>query len=168
MKTIQRTKKGVLAAAVAALIFVMTFLIRFPLPMPGGGYIHMGDAILFLSAIFLGPGYCAAAAAIGSALADLAAGATLYILPTVLIKGLMGLLMSWNLTKKSPIHRCRYALACVLGVVLMIGGYFVFEFAVMGLSYAIMALPFNAIQGAANFVAAIFLLPVAERLSKQI
>jgi uncharacterized membrane protein len=168
MQTNQKTKKVVLAAAVAAILFVMTFLIRIPLPMPGGGYIHMGDAILFLSAIVLGPIHCAAAAAIGSALADVAAGATLYILPTIFIKGFMGLLMSWLLVKKRPIHPGRYAVVCVLGAAMMVGGYFAFELGAKGFSYAIVALPFNGIQGTANFVAAMLLRPMAERLAQQI
>ena len=61
------------SAMFAALILVATFIIKIPTPGTGG-YIHPGDAFVILSGVILGPLYGGAAAAIGSALADILGG----------------------------------------------------------------------------------------------
>jgi predicted membrane protein len=84
--------KLTLCAVMAALLFVLTFLIRIPI-LASGGYIHIGDTIIYLCGYILGGYLGAAIAGIGSALADLAAGAVIYILPTFVIKALMGFMV---------------------------------------------------------------------------
>ena len=70
-------KKLVFAALFAALSCAATMVIRIPTPI--GGYIHAGDAVVLLSAFLLGPWWGAAAAGLGSGLADLIAGYGLYV-----------------------------------------------------------------------------------------
>ena len=55
---------------------------------PYGGYIHFGDAIIYLTATLLPAPYAIAAAAIGGGLADLLT-APMWILPTIIIKMLI-------------------------------------------------------------------------------
>lgn len=64
----------VLTAALAAMACAATMVVR--IPTPTGGYVNLGDAVVLLGAYLLGPGWGAAAAGIGSALADLLGGAT--------------------------------------------------------------------------------------------
>mgnify|MGYP001774926226 FL=1 len=65
-------KKLVFAALFAALSCVATMVIK--IPTPTGGYIHAGDAVVLLSAFLLGPWWGAAAAGLGSCLADILSG----------------------------------------------------------------------------------------------
>ena len=59
-------RKLVLAALLAALTAVATMIIR--IPTPTQGYIHLGDGMVLICGILLGPGLGALAAGIGSIL----------------------------------------------------------------------------------------------------
>ena len=74
----------VLAALFSAAITVMTAYMLH-IPIPTGGYIHLGDALIYLAACLLPTPYAAAAAAVGAGLADLLT-APMWVLPTVIIK----------------------------------------------------------------------------------
>ena len=76
-----------LSGMMAALVFVATYFFKLPVSITQG-YIHLGDGFILLGASLLGWA-SVPAAAIGSALADLLGGYTLYILPTFVIKGLV-------------------------------------------------------------------------------
>ena len=82
-----KTGNLVRTAMFAALTCIATFIIKIPTPGTGG-YIHPGDALVILSGIFLGPLYGAAAAGIGSAMADILGGYFFYAPVTMLIKGI--------------------------------------------------------------------------------
>ena len=56
-------RKLVLAALLAALTAVATMIIR--IPTPTQGYIHLGDGMVLICGILLGPGLGALAAGIG-------------------------------------------------------------------------------------------------------
>lgn len=98
-------KKFVLTGLMTALVFVLTFTLKVPVPYTSG-YIHLGDSMIYLSVIVLGPIYGAFASGIGSMLADLLAGYAQYAIPTLIIKSLMALIMGLILkadTKKSTL-----------------------------------------------------------------
>ena len=81
-------KKLVFTSLFTALIIVCTAYVSIPLPLVG--YVHLGDAFIFLSTFILGPIYGAVAAGIGSALADLIVYPA-YALATLIVKALMSL-----------------------------------------------------------------------------
>ena len=87
--TDKKLQKLVIAAMFAAVITVATIVIQIPSPM--NGYVNMGDLFVLLSAWMLGPVYGTAAAAIGSALADIITSYAYYAPGTFVIKGLMAL-----------------------------------------------------------------------------
>ena len=74
----------VLTALFASAITVMTAYILH-IPIPTGGYIHLGDALIYLAACLLPAPY---AAAIGAGLADLLT-APMWVLPTLVIKAVL-------------------------------------------------------------------------------
>lgn len=77
----------VTAALFAAAITVMTaYLLHIPLPT--GGYIHLGDTLIYLAACLLPTPYAAVAAAVGAGLADLLT-APMWVVPTLIIKALI-------------------------------------------------------------------------------
>ena len=86
-KTTEREKTVKMAAAglFAAMIAVMTAYICHIPYGANGGYIHFGDALIYLAAVFLPRPYALAAAAIGGGAADLLT-APMWIPATVIIK----------------------------------------------------------------------------------
>ena len=87
-----QTKTGYLTitALFAALICLTTAYI-FHIPFgANGGYIHIGDALIYLAAALLPTPYAAIAAAIGGAMADLLC-APIWAIPTFIIKMLIAL-----------------------------------------------------------------------------
>ena len=80
------TKDLCLTALFTAIVFVMTFVPKIPIPL---GYAHLGDAAVLLAVVLLGRKQGAVAGAVGSALADLIGGFALWIVPTLLIKYIM-------------------------------------------------------------------------------
>ena len=118
----QKIRRLALGGVLSALVLLMTYLIKLPVPATGG-YVHPGDGVIFLAAILLGP-YAALIGAVGSALADLLGGYFVYILPTFLIKGAMGAVAGLMARRKTPL---RNALVFTLCEGIMVLGYFLFE-----------------------------------------
>lgn len=81
----------VYAGLFAAMTALFTAMLHIPV---GNGYIHCGDAVIYLAAAALPMPYAVGAAAIGGMTADLLSGYPMYALPTFLIKGLLALIFS--------------------------------------------------------------------------
>ena len=97
-----------ITALFAAAITVMTAYMLH-IPIPTGGYIHLGDALIYLAACLLPVPYAAAAAAIGAGLADLLT-APMWVLPTLVIKAIVVLFF----TSKGERLLCRRNLAAIV------------------------------------------------------
>jgi uncharacterized membrane protein len=158
------TKKLTMSAITAALIFVVTWSVRIPVPATAGGYVNFGDVIIYISAYLLGGPAAGAAAAVGSALADTAGGAAAYIPATFFIKGFMGLLAGLLTAKKK--NFLSYAIASTASGAMMIVGYGLYELILFGFPYAAAAFPFNLIQWAGSLMITLALFPVSKRLLK--
>ena len=98
----------VTTALFAAAITVMTAYMLH-IPIPTGGYIHLGDALIYLAACLLPAPYAAAAAAIGAGLADLLT-APMWVLPTLVIKAVLVLFF----TSKTERILCRRNCAAIV------------------------------------------------------
>ena len=79
-------------AVLAAIVFVMTFVPKIPIPF---GYAHLGDAIIFISVLFLPHKQAGLAASIGSALSDFIGGFPVWIIPTLIVKYVMVEVVFW-------------------------------------------------------------------------
>jgi len=175
-----RVKTLTMTALMAAVIFVLTFVIRVPVG-GGGGYINIGDAGVYVAASLLGGPAGMIAAAIGSALADLSAGAAIYILPTAIVKGLMGLVCG-ALMKRAGFKP--FLAASLTGGVIMAAGYFVADIVIASLNMpggytafgtgpinmtlAIASLPPNMIQLACGVAVAAAFYPAVVRIKKNL
>ncbi len=89
-RSARQVRALVLTALLAAMACAATMAIR--VPTPTGGYVNLGDAVVLLGAYLLGPGWGAAAAGVGSALADLLGGYPMYVPATLVIKAVMAAL----------------------------------------------------------------------------
>lgn len=151
----RRTGRMVVTALFAALIFLVTaYVLHIPTPATGG-YIHLGDAFVYLAAAMLPPPYAVAAAGIGEGLADLLTGSAAFALPTLLIKSLMALCFTAH--GKSILVR-RNLLACAAAGVICVGGYYLTE-VVLCRSFLVPVaeIPGNLIQAGASAVAFLLL-----------
>lgn len=110
-------------ALCTALVCISTMVIQIPIPL---GYMHMGNTCIFLTAAMFGPTTGLLAGGIGSAMADLLTGYTQWVLPTLLIKSMMGLVigyLAWGSEKKMRMNAPRTMLATVAGITVMVFGY---------------------------------------------
>lgn len=148
----------------AALIFVATYFFKLPVSITQG-YIHLGDGFILLGAALLGTP-AIAAAAVGSALADLLGGYTLYILPTFLIKGAVAAVAVFALRKQHPMWL--KLLGLIVAELVMVAGYFVVEWLVLGYGWAaaVGALVPNLVQGLSGVIIAAVLMPLMVRIKK--
>lgn len=157
-------KKLTTAGIIAALIFVLTLL---HIPNLAGGYIHLGDSLVFFSALIVGPLYGFLAAGIGSMLSDILSGYYIYALPTFIIKGSMTLIVYYGFaflkTRESGKFGKfgKFATICLIASAFMILGYCVVEVPMYGLGGAIANIPGNILQGVGSTIlATILLLPI--------
>ena len=162
IKSKNATQKLVLSSLVAALICAATALIKLPTPL---GYIHAGDAPVVLAAYLLSPTYGFLAAGIGSCLADVFSGYAMYAPVTFVIKGGMVLIIYWiqkfPLKSNKPLFLQIVATFCA--ELLMVLGYYVFEGVLYGFGAALVAIPFNILQGLVGMSLGILLVRVLKR-----
>ena len=157
MKDDMNVKKLAVTGMMAAMICVLTIFPHIPL---GSGYIHLGDGLILLGVMLLGP-LGIPAAAIGSMLADLLVY-PVYAPVTLVVKGLMAL-VAWLIYRKGNVRRM--VLACVVAEAVMVLGYFAYEwFAVP--EFAVADIPGNLIQGVAGAALGIVFSYVTPRLEK--
>jgi len=166
------TRRLVIVSLSAALTCAATLAVR--IPSPTGGYINPGDAMVLFSAFAIGGLPGAAAAGVGSALADLFSGYIIYAPATLIIKSLMAL-TAWyvykTLTGKAPATAARNIMSLVAaGVaaeIIMVAGYFFFASVILGLgSGALAEIPGNIVQGAFGVIAGTALrLALGKRIS---
>lgn len=126
-----KTHKIVMAGVMAALVTAGTMLVQ--IPTPTKGYIHIGDSLVYLAGILLGPVFGGAASAIGSMMADLLSGYAVYAPATFVIKGLDAIVIGviyMMLTRKNSSFAMKsvaYCIGFLAGGVVMVGGYYLYE-----------------------------------------
>ena len=118
----------VVAALLAAAITIMTAYL-FHVPIPGtGGYIHFGDALIYLAACLLPVPYAIGAAIVGAGLADLFT-APMWLPATVVIKALVVL----PFTSRGEKFLCRRnVIAVVAAGIITVVGYYLAEALLFG------------------------------------
>jgi uncharacterized membrane protein len=150
-----------LTIVMTALVTVSTLLIRIPNPM--GGYFNLGDVMIFVSALTFGPIVGGFAGGLGSAIADII-GFPLFAVPTLIIKGLEGLIVGL-ITNKKQVYRD--IIAIIIAGFEMVIGYFIFEWLILqwGLVSALAEIPANIGQIA---VGGIIGIPIAILLRRRL
>nr|WP_314464877.1 ECF transporter S component [uncultured Clostridium sp.] len=164
----KKTKKLVFGALMAALTTAATMVIHIPTAM--NGYIHLGDGMVLLSGILLGPMAGAAAGGIGSMMADLLSGYAFYAPATFLIKALAafsGGYLYRRLSHSRIKARLRILPFLTAGIVcssIVTGGYFIFELIVYNPASAMINVPFNLVQNLFSLIVSGALLPFLLRI----
>jgi uncharacterized membrane protein len=130
----------------SALICVLTMLISIPIPATQG-FINIGDAGVMISGLLFGPIIGGFSGGIGSALADIFLGYSIYAPGTLVIKGLEGFLVGFIANPKKNYEKINYRdiLAVIAGGSMMTIGYFLYEIILFGIAAASYELILNGI-----------------------
>lgn len=156
-----KTLKLIITGLMMAMITVVTAILPIPIPF-GPGYVHLGDAVIFLSVLILGWRYGAVAAGVGSALADVLLSYVVWAPWTLAVKGLMALIMGYFISVSSkkpgkkifglPIYQL---VGMILGGLEMVAGYYVAEGVIYGNFVSpILSVPWNIMQFMTGLVVA--------------
>lgn len=143
----------------AAMIFGLTML---HVPIGAGGYIHVGDAVIYVSAMLMGGPWAFISAAIGAACADIVSGFAFYAIPSAIIKILIAVPFVMISKKTSKILSIRSAIFTVISGVITVLGYFIADL-ILYREGAIADLPANIIQAAGSAVVFIILAFALDR-----
>jgi uncharacterized membrane protein len=154
-----------------ALTVVATTAIRIPAPRTGG-YINLGDSVIYVTALLFGPAEGLVVGGVGSSLADLLGGYAVFAPFTLVIKGVeglvVGLLARPGFRGQMPPSRTNLAsamLAVCAGGALMVMGYFIAEAYVLrlGVGAAATEIPGNIFQVVGGLILA---MPVSLTLRR--
>lgn len=149
-------KKVALIGILGALVCAITMWPQIPVPATEG-YIHLGDAVIFVAAAILDPLSAVLTAGIGSMMADFFSGYAHWMLPTLIIKGLMALFMASVVRKNA--NNVNLTVGMIGSGFIMIVGYYVAAAIMKGNWQLPMAsVPFNLIQFASGFVVAFVII----------
>lgn len=119
-----RAKHITLTALCIAIVCISTMIIKIPIPL---GYMHLGNCCILLVSVFFGRTAGTLAGGVGSALADLLGGFPEWILPTLIIKSIMGFAIAAVARDKNGRMRMaslKTLIASIAGILIMIAGYF--------------------------------------------
>lgn len=159
-----KLKRQMITAMFGAIICVVTMMVKIPLPL--GGYVHLGDSFIIIAGLSLGGIYGGAAAGIGSMLADVFTGYVNYAIPTFLIKFLMAVSV-WGIFKlmggKNPL--AAKIIGGISAELIMTLGYFACDWIFYG-SGAIVNLFMYLIKGGVNIAVALLLLPAFAKIER--
>lgn len=137
----QNTSKLTLTGLFAAMITLMTAYICHIPYGANGGYIHFGDTLIYVAAVFLPRPYALAAAAIGGGLADLLT-APMWMPATIIIKMLITLPFT---SKTGKILCTRNIAAPFIAALLSAAGYYLAE----GILFGSFLSPIASLSGSA-------------------
>ncbi len=178
----KNTKKLVISALMAAFTCIATMIIK--IQTPTLGYIHLGDGMVLLCGIILGPITGGLSAGIGSMFADLFSGYVSFAPATLIIKALTALVAGLLFRKLHSVIKSKYSrtvsilLSGMIGEFIMVGGYFLYEtllavFSKGGFTAASLAagfaasaigIPFNVVQGGVGILICLLLFPFLSKI----
>ena len=149
-----RTNKLVFTALMTCLVLLGTILFRIPIPMTQG-YVHLGDAMIYIGVLLLGKKHGAVAAALGSSLGDVLGGFAFWAPWSFIIKFAMAFVAGSLIEKRSKVF------SLIAGGLVMCAGYLIAERIMYG-SWALAAvgLPWNIGQFTVGIAVALAAQPL--------
>lgn len=122
----ERIKKLCISGIFCAIVFITTAYLHIP---SHTGYTHVGDAFIYLAACLLPTPYAIFAGAGGALLADCLTGYAIWAPGTIIIKTAAILLFN---NKSNKILTLKNLLMLIPAAVFCIGGYYLYEAAILG------------------------------------
>lgn len=143
----------------SALVFVATMAIH--VPSFNGGVIHLGDSMIFLTAVIFGRKYAAISGAVGMTMFDILSGYSIWAPYTFVIKAVMGFIagsIAYMGGSKGE-SNIKNAIGMLLAGIWMIAGYYGAEVMISGnLVSPIASVTGNMIQFGAGAVIAFVII----------
>jgi uncharacterized membrane protein len=136
-------RKVALVVVMAAVVCVLTLVVKVPIPATGG-YIHLGDIGANFAALAFGPWLGFLVVGGGMAIADLI-GFPIFAPGTFIVHGLQAVVVAYVAKSRKT---WTMFLGAIAGGAVVVVGYFVYEwiFLQMGAVTAAREIPFNIIQ----------------------
>lgn len=161
------TNSLVLTSLIICIILIGTILFRIPIPMTQG-YVHLGDAMIYMGVFILGKRHGALAAGLGSALADILGGFAAWAPWSFVIKAMMAYTSGWLivfcLRHNKGSGRLIFAAGMAAGGIIMASGYFVAEYLMYGnLFAALLGIPWNIGQFTIGIILSLLLSSTLQR-----
>lgn len=147
------TKELCVQGLLVALVTVCTMVFQIPVSATNG-YVHLGDSMILLVAVFFGARYGAVAGGVGAALADLLSGYAHWAPFTFIIKAVMGWLIGKIANfRGEKFFTPRMVIASVVGIAWMVFGYYIGS-GILQSSFAVAltSIPENLFQGGIGMV----------------
>ena len=119
-----------MTAMFAAITAALTFYVKIPVHT---GYLHIGDGVIYLAACILPAPAAMLCGALGGCLADALGGYTVYIIPTLIIKGSVAAVFSRRTEK---IVSKRNITALFISAAITAAGYFAADAVILAISEA--------------------------------
>jgi len=160
-KSQQKFFKVCLAGLMAAIIALFTAFVKFNTGI-NNGYLHFGDAMIYLAGCVVGP-FGIISASIGGAIADILAGSAMWAIPTAIIKALncVPFVIASHLYQKKngrlKIVNVYTVLMTVLSGLITVFGYLLAEGLMYTFQSAWTSVPFSIIQAVGSAVVFIIL-----------
>jgi len=166
-KVNSKTQDLVITSLLISLVFISTRFINLRLPISiNGGLIHLGNMMLFISAIIFGKNKGAIAGAFGMSIFDILSGWAAWAPFTFVVRGVMGYIVGYFafMGGSDGNSVIRNFLGILVGGIWMIAGYYATEVILYGnLLAPLTSIPGNVIQIVAGAVTA---LPISAVLKK--
>ncbi|MEF9990525.1 MAG: ECF transporter S component [Romboutsia sp.] len=164
-----KTRDLVESALLIALVFIATKFINIRLPIAAsGGLVHLGNTMLFISAIVFGKKKGAIAGAFGMGMFDLFSEWAIWAPFTFVVRGVMGYIIgsiAWSNNKKGN-NMTTNLIAIGISGIWMIFGYYITEMILYGNNVkALASIPGNITQIVIGVVIGV---PIAKLLKKHI
>lgn len=151
----------------SGLICILTMIISIPIPATQG-FINIGDAGVMITGLLFGPIIGGIAGGVGSSLADVFLGYTIYAPATLLIKGLEGFVVGLIANPKKQNSRINHRdiISVITGGLLMTYGYFLYEIFLFGIPGAVYELLLNGVIqfGLGGLIAILFIISIRKTL----
>ena len=143
-------------------------IISIPIPATQG-FINIGDAGVMITGLLFGPIIGGIAGGVGSSLADVFLGYTIYAPATLIIKGLEGFIVGIIANPKKQNSRINHKdiISVITGGLIMTYGYFLYEIFLFGVPGAVYELLLNGIIqfGLGALIAILFIMSIRKTLT---
>ena len=166
-----RTREITMMAVFIAMVFVATNIrILIPVALGTGGLVHLGTLVMFAIALKYGKVFGAVAGGVGMMLFDLFSEWAIWAPGTLVVRLLAGFVIGYIAYSqlgqgKSAIKN---VIALLLGSVIIIVGYFIFEAVFLGVGWvAVGSIPGNVVQIVIGFFA-LWILPSLPDLKEEV
>ena len=140
-------KKSIASGVFCAMIFVLTMFVKFPV---ASGYVHFGDALIYICSSIIGP-WGIIAGALGEGIADVAGGFAMYFPATVIVKALIAVPFAFFNFKNEKILSIKSSAFTLISGAVTVLGYFIADL-IIDKTYAFVDIPGNIIQALGSAV----------------